>query len=210
MRRRRTITAARQKRSLIVAPALSLIGESNALGDGMTKIAALTQDKTRTEVQRHAAAQTIAEKTAAALAATEVTLKATAKQLQRDAEATVEQQFNVDPNRASLQSEIRGWIREQAAKPDGLSTIRNAMNEDREVAAVIYHSPHFLLGLALNVRDNMRIDAIEKHLPKAYKALETSIALNEAAAKYPVAVAKVRRTFFSKPLADQAASRVEI
>lgn len=188
----------------------SVVAAHNALGDGMTKIAALTQDKTRTEVQRHAAAQTVAERTVAQLAATEAHLKATAKHLQKEAEASVDEQFNVDPNRASLQSEIRGWIREQATKPEGLATIRNALKADREVAAVIYHSPHFLLGLAPDVRDNMRIDGIERHLPKAYKMIEGSIALNEAAAKYPAAIAKVRRTFFSKGLADQAASRVEV
>jgi hypothetical protein len=188
----------------------AVVAAHNAVGNGMLKVAALTQDKTRTEVQRHAAAGTVAEQTAAALAQTQGLLNATADRLQREAGTMIEQTFALDANRASIESEVRSWVREQASKPEGLATIREAMKEDRTVATVLWHGPTFLLGLAPAVRENMRIDAIEYHVPKAYKALESSNALKETATKYTAAIAKVRRTFFSKALADQAATRVEV
>jgi hypothetical protein len=109
----------------------AVVAAHNAVGEGMTKVVALTGDKTRTEVQRHAAAQTIGERTVAVLADTQAKLQANSKRLLNEAQAVVEETFAVDPNRASLQSEIRGWIREQSAKPEGLATIRTAMSEDR-------------------------------------------------------------------------------
>lgn len=152
----------------------------------------------------------IAQRTAEALSQSHTMLKATANQLAEQATAITEETLGVDPNRASLLSEIRSWVREQAAKPDGLITIREAMHADREVAAVIYHSPAFLLGLAPAVRENMRLDAIERHLPNACKMLETSASLTELAKKYPAAIEKVNRTFYNKAMAAQAARRVQV
>jgi hypothetical protein len=188
----------------------AVVNAHNAIGDGMTKVAALADDKTRTEVMRHAAAKTIAERTVVALQDTKANLEANAKRMNREATEAIEQRFAADPNRASIQSEIRGWIREQAKSPEGLAKIREAMKADAEVGAVLYHSPHFLLNLAPSVRDSMTLDAIEVHLPNAYKMLEGGIALNELAAKYPKAIDKVRRTFFNAALAAQAATRVEV
>jgi hypothetical protein len=187
-----------------------VVAAHNAVGDGRTKIAALVGDKTRNDVQRHAAARTVAERAIGVLESAQKQLSAQARRMNQDATDTVNQSFAADPNRASIQSEIRGWIREQAKSVEGLAKIREAMKASAEVGAILFHSPHFLLGLADSVRTSMMMDAIEKHLPKAHAMFEAGIALEGAAAKYPAAMATVRRTFFNPALADQAKTRVEV
>lgn len=182
----------------------------NAVGEGITTIVALTNDKTRNDVQRHAVAKTVAERVTAILNETKGQIEANARRLSREATDTINQSFAADPNRASIQSEIRGWIREQAKTAEGLAKIREAMTENAEVGSIIFHSPHFLLGLADSVRVSMMMDAVETHLPKAHAMLEASAALEKAAAKYPDAISKVRRSFFNPVLAEQASSRVEV
>jgi hypothetical protein len=180
------------------------------LRDGVSKIGALVNDPTRNEVLKHEAAQKVAERTIAGIQQSLGVIESRARVLHTEAHEMVEKRFAIDPVRASIQSEIRGWIREQTKSEDGLNKIRQAMRSDPEVASVIYHSPHFLMNLAGNVRDNMRIEAIETHVPAAYKKLEASIALKDTAAKYPKAIAGVRRSFFNAGLAAKAAQRVEI
>jgi len=180
------------------------------LADGVKKIGALVNDPTRNDVLKHEAAKVVADRTIEGLQQTQKVLENRASTLHTEAHQMVEQRFTIDPVRASIQSEIRGWIREQSKNEDGLLTIRQAMRSDPEVACVIYHSPHFLMNLASNVRDNMRIEAIEAHVPAAYKKLEASIALADTAAKYPKAIAGVRRSFYNAGLAAKAAQRVQI
>jgi len=180
------------------------------LADGVRKIGALVNDPTRNDVLKHEAAKVVAERTIEGLQQTQAVLEQRANVLHSEAHQMVEQRFAIDPVRGSIQSEIRGWIREQTKDEDGLLKIRQAMRSNSEVASVIYHSPHFLMNLASNVRDNMRIEAIEAHVPAAYKKLEASIALRDTAAKYPRAMAGVRRNFFNAGLAAQAARRVQI
>jgi len=188
----------------------SVVAAHNAVGEGMLKVAALTDDKTRNDVQRHAAARTIAERAVSFLDAAKTNLEANARRLHREATDEVERSFGADPNRASVQSEIRGWIRENAKSAEGLAKIREAMRTNAEVGAVLYHSPHFLLNLADSVRTGMMMDAIEIHMPKTHAKFEAGIALDEAAEKYPKAISKVRRTFFNLAVAEQAKSRVEV
>ncbi|HEX3423025.1 MAG TPA: hypothetical protein VHS33_06460 [Sphingomicrobium sp.] len=188
----------------------ALTSAHDAMADGVQKIGRLVSDPTRNEVLKHEAAQQVAERTIATLDQTQKVLQARANALHTEAHEIVEQRFAIDPVRASIQSEIRGWIREQTKDEDGLVKIRQAMRSDREVASVIYHSPHFLMNLASDVRNNMRIDAIEAHVPDAYQKLEASIALSDTAAKYPRAIAGVRRSFFNAGLAAKASQRVQI
>jgi len=182
----------------------------NAVGEGITTIAALGSDKTRNDVQRHAAAKTIADRVTAILDETKGQIEANSKRLGREATDAINQSFGADPNRASIQSEIRGWVREQAKSPEGLAKIREAMTKTPEVGAILFHSPSFLLGLAENVRVSMMMDAVETHLPNAHAMLEASAALDTAAARYPDAIGLVHRSFFNPILAEQAASRVEV
>jgi hypothetical protein len=180
------------------------------LADGVQKVGALVDDPTRNDVLKHEAAKIVADRTIEGLQQSQKALENRAGALHTEAHQMVEQRFAIDPVRASIQSEIRGWIREQVKNEDGLLTIRQAMRSDPEVASVIYHSPHFLMNLASPVRDNMRIEAIEAHVPAAYKKLEASIALTDTAAKYPKAIAGVRRSFYNAGLAAKAAQRVQI
>jgi hypothetical protein len=188
----------------------TIVAAHNVVGDAMVKISALREDKTRNDVQRHAAAKVIADRTLAALEDARGRIDAEGKRLQREATDTINESFGSDPNRAAIQSEIRGWIREQAKTPKGITKIREAMKANAEVGAILFHSPHFLLGLADSVRDNMMMDAIETHLPKAHAKLEKGMALCDLSNKYPAAITKVRRAFFNGAIAAQAASRVEV
>lgn len=182
----------------------------DAISGGLKTIAALVDDPTRNDVLKHEAAKQVADRTIATIEQSQKALQARANALQTEAHEVVEQRFAIDPLRATIHTEIRGWIREQAKDEDGLIKIRQAMRKDSEVAAVIYQSPHFLMNLASDVRDHMRIDGIEAHVPAAYKMLEASIALNDTAAKYPKAIVGVRRSFYNAGLAAQASRRVQV
>jgi hypothetical protein len=182
----------------------------DAIASGVKTVSALVDDPTRNDVLKHEAAKQVAERTISAIEQSQKVLQARANALEAEAHEMVERRFAIDPNRAGIQSEIRTWIREQTKSEDGLGNIRKLMNSEPEVAAVIYQSPAFLMNLAPEVRDNMRIDGIERHVPDAYKMLEASVALNDTAAKYPRAIAGVRRSFYNAGLAAKAAHRVQV
>jgi hypothetical protein len=188
----------------------AIVYAHDALVDGLGKIEGLVRDPTRTEVSKHAAARAVAKKTIGVIQTSASSIKALGASLNRRAQEMVEEQFAVDPNRASIQSEVRGWIRETAKAEGGLSVIRKAMGESAEVAAVLFHSPNFLLGLAVEVQANLVADGIEKYAPKAFAMIAEADALSALAIKYEHVARAVDQSFYSSALADQAALRVEV
>jgi hypothetical protein len=85
--------------------------------------------------------------------------------------------------------------------------IRQAM-EDKAVAAVVFHSPSFLLDIAPENHTKLRFEATERHVPAAYKMMTDSVALRELPAKYDKTISAVRGSFYLPPVAAQAAKRV--
>ena len=181
-----------------------------AVREGLAKVAALANDPTRTEVQKQDAAKQVADKTVSVLQRAKASIENASATMQRQASEMIEEQFKADPNRAAIHSEIRVWIREQAVQSDGITKIREAMKSNSEVTAVLYHSPHFLLGLPEKIRKNIIVDGIEAHQPSAYAMLEHSGELTALAAKYPRAIQGVESSFYVSAIAEQAKLRVEI
>ena len=181
-----------------------------ALRDSAQKVSALVIDPTRTEVAKHEAAQQLAARTIATLTETKAAIESRAETLYDDGVAQAEREFAPRASHSSLESEIRGWIREQASKADGMPKIRAAMLESKDVATVIFHSPGFLVGISNETHIKMRFDATERWLPDAYKRMTDSIALRELAPKYDKAINSVRSSFYNGAIAAQASKRVEI
>lgn len=181
-----------------------------ALRDGVDTIAALLNDATRNDVQRHEAAGVVAGRTIEALQKAKAAIESRAEVLFSDGAAQAEREFTPRASHASLESEIRAYIREQANKADGPSKIRAAMLESKDVAAVIFHSPGFLVEINGETHSKLRYEAAERWVPEAYKRMTDSVALRELAPKFDKAINSVRSSFYNPALAAKASTRVQI
>ncbi|EQB07811.1 hypothetical protein L288_09380 [Sphingobium quisquiliarum P25] len=180
-----------------------------AMEAAVEKLKRLADDPTRSEPEKHDAARTLANRLIATLESSHGSMIGTATKMVREASEAVELQFAPNPIRAGLESEIRIWVREEA-KAGNVAAIRKRLEQNPEVAAVIYHSPDFLLGLAEEVHANFKTDAVEKHAPTQYKAIEESLAIEKMAEHYPMVIKSVRMSFFNNAIADKAKLRVEV
>ena len=147
--------------------------------------------------------------TVAQLAKSKAAIEARAESLYNTGLTQAQMQFAPSAERGALDSEIRAYIREQAGKGEGLMKIRQAM-EDKAVAAVVFHSPSFLLDIAPENHTKLRFEATERHVPAAYKMMTDSVALRELPAKYDKAINSVRTSFYNPALAAKAKLRVEV
>lgn len=127
-----------------------------------------------------------------------------------DGAAQAEREFTPRASHASLESEIRAYIREQAKQPDGPANVRAAMLASKDVAAVIFHSPGFLVGINADTHSKLRYEAAERWVPEAYKRMTDSVALRELAPKFDKAAASVRNSFYNPAVAAKASTRVQI
>lgn len=180
------------------------------LRDAVKKVAALGGDPTRTEVERHAAAKKLADAVGDKLAKTKAAIEERASYVQT---TTLQQaHFALGPKseRGSLQSEIRSWVRDLAKKSDGLPTIREALATNDDLAAVLWHSPRFLLGLPESTHEMLRFEALESRKPDLYAALSTSARLEKLAEKYAAAIRRVQTSFYNPATASVASRRVEV
>ena len=180
-----------------------------ALRQNVAKVAALKNDPTRTEVQKHEAAAILAERTVAQLAKSKAAIETRAENLYNTGLTQAQMHFAPSADRGALDSEIRAYIREQAGKGEGLMKIRQAM-EDKAVAAVVFHSPSFLLDIAPENHTKLRFEATERHVPAAYKMMTDSVALRELPAKYEKTISAVRGSFYLPTVAAQASKRVQV
>ena len=180
-----------------------------ALRDNVAKVAALKNDLTRTEVQKHEAAAVLAECTVQALEKAKAAIESRANELWNSAIAQSEIVFAPKSDRGTLDSEIRQYLREQAGKPDGMMKIREAM-KDKNVAGVVMHSPSFLLDMNPLNHQTLKFEIMEQHLPDAYKKQTDSVALRNLPAKYDKAINSVRTSFYNPALAAKASTRVQL
>lgn len=183
-----------------------------ALREGVKKISALAEDPTRTEVARHLAAKKVAGAVVAELTKTKAAIERRATDLRTEALRQVDLQLGPTADKAALHSEVRAWIRDAAKNSDGLERIRVAMKEDgSEIAAVLWHSPRYLLGLPSAASlETLRLEALEGWRPDLYAALETSANLDELLGKYQATVNKIETAFYNPAMAAQASKRVEV
>lgn len=187
----------------------SVTAAHNAVEGGVETLARLADDPTRSEPEKHDAARVIATRTIEALERSRATIAANATKIANDAQAEMDVQFAPNPNRASIESEVRAWVRERAQAGD-VAAIKEQLKAEREVAAVIYHSPRFLLGLAKDTHESFLEDAVETHAPKQFAAISESLELAKLAERYGPVIKSVRSSFYNQALADQAKRRVEV
>lgn len=180
------------------------------LKDAAKKVAALVNDPTRTETAKHAAAKQLAEKVVAHLEKSKAALEAHAEKLKASALAQADLHLGPSSERSALHSEIRSWVREQAKTPEGLLQVKQAMADNDDVAAILWHSPSFLVGLAPSVHEGLRLEALQSRKPDLYANLSNSVGLAKLAGKYEAAIKKVAPSFYTPSLAEQASKRVEI
>ncbi len=84
------------------------------------------------------------------------------------------------------------------------------MLASKDVAAVIFHSPSFLLGINADTHSKLRYEATEKFVTKAYRCMPDSVVLHEPAPKFDKAIGSVRNSFYTPMLAAKALTRVQI
>jgi hypothetical protein len=182
-----------------------------ALRDGAKKVAALVSDPTRTDVDKHGAAKKLAEGVAKKLTEVKGSLQSRADTLRKEAVRQADDVFGPNQDRAALHSEVRGWMREMLSKGgDGLSKVRAAMKGSDDLAAVLWHSPSFLLALPPEVHEELRLEALEARKPDLYASLSSSLALETLTSKYDNALRKVQASFYNPVVAAKAAKRVEV
>ncbi|MDT8759221.1 hypothetical protein MZO42_10980 [Sphingomonas psychrotolerans] len=187
----------------------SITAAHTAIEGGVETLARLADDPTRSEPEKHDAARVIATRTIEALERSRANIGANATKIEREATEAIEAQFAPNPNRAGIESEIRDWVRERAKAGD-VAAIKEEAKRTPEVAAVLYHSPRFLLGLAKETHESFVIDAIETHAPKQYAAITESGELMRLAERYSPIIKSVRSSFYNQALADTAKRRVEV
>jgi hypothetical protein len=191
--------------------ALNHIGFAhNAMIELVAKLTALADDPTRSEPERHDAARKVASKATNMLTQSQAGLEAAARELANEGNGIISGKLALDPNRQAVHSEIRGWIREQAGKPDGIINIREAAKTNSELVGVIYSSPDFLVGLSEETRGNIVLDGFKRFAPDGCTKLEQAQELRELAGKYPAIIQQVHYNSYNPAIADQAARRVEV
>lgn len=189
---------------------VTIVNANIALRESTAKVAALAKDETRTEVAKHEAAMQLANRTISALEKAKGSIEARANFLAAEGQGEAEAYFAPLANRAALDSEVRGWIKEEMKSPEGIAKVRKAAMSDVKIASVIHHSPDFLLGIESGLHMKMRFEITEKHLPNAYQKMTQSVELVGLLNRYDKTISKVRTSFYMPGIAAKASSRVEI
>ncbi|MBB4020031.1 hypothetical protein GGR16_005093 [Chelatococcus caeni] len=173
-------------------------------------VVALAKDATRTEVAKHAAAKELAQRTIKAIGDTAEALKARAAILQSDGQAKADHFFAPQPGYSHIESEVRTWLREQVKSETGLGKVLSLAKEDQILASVIYHSPHYLTGLAPDLQAKLRLDMTEHFVPEAFALVNEGVEIEAVASRYDKTTREINAAFYTPAIADQANSRVEL
>lgn len=178
------------------------------LREGVATIEALNKDESRTLPQRNHVALKVAEDTAAKIEHDGAKIERRAASLWEAGTSEAASAFAPDLARQAYDAAIMTFIREQAAKEEGVTKLHDLVRQNVRVAGVLFYAEPFLLGLNEKVHSNMRFDAIKAHAPKAWEKMERSAALQDVPAKFRATAANVRRYFADKLQAAKMNSRV--
>lgn len=159
---------------------------------------------------KHGIAKDLAERSSRAIEKVAGEIKAKVAHLQNRGAAMAEEAFAPRPGYSHLESEIRGWVREQVKTPEGMAKVSDLVKKDATVAGIIYHSPNYLTGINEATHKRMQIEAIERFMPDAYAAINESIELESLSERYEKSVRDIHASFYSPHLADKVSTRVEI
>lgn len=187
----------------------ALLNASIALRDGVRTIEALNLDRTRTDPLKHEAASKVSANVVGKLEHAKATVERRASALYASGVEEADAAFAPNLNRSHLDAEIIRYVREESAKPDGIVKVHGLVRSNRNVASVVYGAESFLLGIAEPTHTRMKFDAVEHHVPAAYKRMTDSLALRELPAKLDAAANSVRRSFHNPGIAAGMATRVQ-
>ena len=180
-----------------------------ALVEGVTSIQRLPKDETRTEVSKHGVAKQLADRTVAVLESSQRTIERVAAKLSDEATALIDGAFYLPPGRAVMHSDMAAWINRNRDTVEGSAKIDEAVRTNIEFAAVVYHTPHQLLGMSQDSKNNLWGKAAKQHIPKAVGLLIQSDELSAIAANYPQVARSVAASFYNSALAERVKNRVE-
>lgn len=182
-----------------------------ALVSAFEKLKNLQNDKTRlTDVDKHVFGKELAEKTIAAFERSKNTLMSDSETY---ADEAIEMQHKAFTRTSSTEFELKAnleWIQARAKEKDGPAAIREAMQDDRDVAYLIYNMKPHLLGLSKEQRGSLWNHAVKRYAPQSLELLETSRLMADAAHKHEVMIGKIGRSLYHPSVAAQAATRVAI
>lgn len=191
------------------------VGESVAQLKGLIvstaqKVAALARDETRTEVSKHGIARDLATHLAKEVRTVAVQVSQKGEDMQLAGADLAAEAFAPRPGYGHLDAEIRSWMRDAVKTPEGMAEVSKMAKTDAAIAGIIYHSPHYLLGIAKPIHERLQAEAVLKHVPKAAAMVEQGSTLVELAKKYEGLVADVHRSFYEPALAEKTSTRVEV
>lgn len=181
-----------------------------AVKDSIVTLAAVANDPTKNDVLKHEAAQTLATRLDTVLANTQRTLEQGAMALADDAKAQADEYFKPDPSKAAFDMKTIEWLQESFRTPEGQAKIRVASKTHSDLARVLVHAPSYLLGISEDTRMSYYAGAVERFVPDAFAAFETSGVLKTLAKKYDHVRGGVRTSFYNPALAEQAKRRIEV
>ena len=180
------------------------------IGAHVSSVVALAKDATRTEVAKHAAAKELAQRTIKAIGDTADALNARAAILKSDGQAKADHFFAPQPGYSHIESEVRTWFREQVKTETGLGKVLSLAKEDRTLASVIYHSPHYLTGLAPDLQIKLQGDLAEHFVPEAFALVNEGVEIEAVASRYDKTAREINAAFYTPAIANKANSRVEL
>lgn len=111
--------------------------------------------------------------------------------------------------RASHESEIRNISANGRCKQTvRRRCVRRAMLESKDVAAVIFHPPSFIVGFNAETHSKLCYDAMERCGSNVHKRMTDSITLRELALKFDKTIGSVCRSIYNPMLAAKSSMRV--
>lgn len=183
-----------------------------ALQEGARTVRAIARDETRaSDVLKHEAAEIVAARVIEKLTTAKAAIEGRAEFLYSSGSSEASELFTPRLERAQLDSEIRGFIRETVhSSPEGILAVAALVKTNFSVAAAIYHSESFLLRISPSNLQDFRFEAVKSHVPTAHKKMVDSVALQELTPHFDNVIAGIKRSFYNPSIAARANTRVDV
>lgn len=188
-----------------------LEGLFGKITDTTEKVRRLAADRSRTKTQAHMAAEQLATDLSSDVRRYAQLFDRKAIDLQDEGQKETDRVLGPRDQYGYLQSEIRGWIRDQVKTPEGMQRVSDAYKSNLQTASAIYSSPHFLIDVSETLHTTMRLKAVELFAPKGFKLLNEGIDLAGKVKNYETVVSRIHQSYYSGELVAAAkASHVEV
>lgn len=182
-----------------------------AMRNAIDKTAALVDDKTRSEPQRHAAARTVTTAAVTAIKAAADGLRAEQGRLLEAAKEQTARFATTERHPDSgTRQDIRAHIATLAKDPERSVELERLIQTEPQVAAEFLNTPHYLSPMPREKFDKLETVAQAYHVRDAAENIIRSQNIRDAVGKYDQAANELAGSTYHAELADQAATRVEI